>query len=150
MAKSSANDSPVDVPAVPSVTDKGDGGSSPRLQGLDSNPQGAFGPRVWRAFRDNVTHIYDTVSLPDPSEEARFTLSSRTYATPRGILMRCEGTAFIMTRAGSDTQGHLRLLDFLGEETKASSVLVVSSRNKPWPGAIAYAGCVRTNCLENL
>ena len=98
MAKSSANDSPADVPAKPSVTDNGDGGSSPKLRGLDSNPQGAFGPRVWQAFRDSVAHIYDTVSLPDPSDEARFTLSSRTYATPRGILMRCEGTAFSMTR----------------------------------------------------
>ena len=98
MAKSSANSSQSVVPAVPSVTDKGDGGSSPKLRGLDSNPQGAFGPRVWQAFRDTVAHIYDTVSLPDPSEEARFALSSRTYATPRGILMRCEGTAFIMTR----------------------------------------------------
>jgi AraC-like DNA-binding protein len=65
---------------------------------MDSNPQGHFGPRFWQAFRDSVGHIYDTVSLPDPSEEARFTLSTRTYATPRGILMRCEGTAFIMTR----------------------------------------------------
>jgi AraC-like DNA-binding protein len=98
MAKSSANDSQTDVPADLSVTDRGDGGASPKLRGLDSNPQGAFGPRVWQAFRDSVAHIYDTVSLPDPSEEARFTLSSRTYATPRGILMRCEGTAFIMTR----------------------------------------------------
>jgi AraC-like DNA-binding protein len=98
MAKSSANSSQSVVPAVPSVTDKGDGGSSPKLRGLDSNPQGASGPRVWQAFRDSVAHIYDTVSLPDPSDEARFTLSSRTYATPRGILMRCEGTAFIMTR----------------------------------------------------
>src|SRR5712691_9160201 len=98
MAKTSANDSQAVVPAVPPVTANGDGGSSPKLRGLDSNPQGAFGPRVWQAFRDSVAHIYDTVSLPDPSEEARFTLSSRTYATPRGILMRCEGTAFIMTR----------------------------------------------------
>jgi len=43
------------------------------------------GPRFWQAFRDSVAHIYDTVSLPDPSEEARFTLSTRAYATPRGI-----------------------------------------------------------------
>jgi AraC-like DNA-binding protein len=98
MAKSSANSSQSAVPAVPSVTGKGDGGSSPKLRGLDSNPQGAFGPRIWQAFRNSVAHIYDTVSLSDPSEEARFTLSSRTYATPRGILMRCEGTAVIMTR----------------------------------------------------
>jgi len=49
-------------------------------------------------FRGSVGHIYDTVSLPDPSEEARFTLGTRSYATPRGILMRCEGTAVIMSR----------------------------------------------------
>jgi AraC-like DNA-binding protein len=67
------------------------------LRGLDSNPQGDFGPRLWQAFRDTLTHLY-TVSLPDPSEEARFTLATRTYATPQGILMRCQGTAFIMTR----------------------------------------------------
>jgi AraC-like DNA-binding protein len=98
MAKTGANNSQAVVPAVLSGMDKGDGGSSPRLRGMDSNPQGAFGPQVWRAFRDGVAHIYDTVSLPDPSEEARFALSTRTYATPRGILMRCEGTAFTMTR----------------------------------------------------
>jgi AraC-like DNA-binding protein len=98
MAKTSANNSQAVVPGVPPVTDKGDSGSSPKLRGLDSNPQGHFGPRYWQAFRDSVAHIYDAVSLPDPSEEARFTLSTRTYATPRGILMRCEGTAFIMTR----------------------------------------------------
>ena len=98
MAKSSANDSPADVPAELSVTDKGDGGSPPKLKGMDSNPQGAFGPRFWRAFRDTVTHIYDSVSLPDPSEEARFTLATRTYLTPRAVLMRCQGTAFTMTR----------------------------------------------------
>jgi hypothetical protein len=46
MAKSSANDSQTDVPADLSVTDRGDGGASPKLRGLDSNPQGAFGPRV--------------------------------------------------------------------------------------------------------
>ena len=98
MAKSNANVSPAAAPSMASVTDKGAGGSSPKLQGFDSNPQGHFGPRYWQAFRDTVAHIYDTVSLPDPSEEARFTVSGRTYATPRGILMRCEGTAFIMTR----------------------------------------------------
>jgi AraC-like DNA-binding protein len=98
MAKNSTNVSQTDVPAEPSATDKRDGRSSPKLRGLDSNPQGAFGPRFWQTFRDSVAHIYDTVSLPDPSEEARFTLSTRSYATPQGILMRCEGTAFIMTR----------------------------------------------------
>jgi len=54
-----------------SVTDKSNGGSSPRLRGLDSNPQGAFGPRMWQAFRDTVRHIYDTVSLPDPSNPSQ-------------------------------------------------------------------------------
>jgi AraC-like DNA-binding protein len=98
MGKSSANVSQTDVPAVPSVAGKGDGSSSPKLRGLDSNPQGAFGPRFWHAFRDTVVHLYDTVLLPDPSEEARFTLSTRTYPTPRAVLMRCQGTAFIMTR----------------------------------------------------
>jgi AraC-like DNA-binding protein len=98
MTKSTANASQTEVPAELSVTDRGDGSSPPKLQGLDSNPQGYFGPRYWQAFRDSVAHIYDTVSLPDPSEEARFTLSTRTYSTPRGVLMRCEGTAFTMTR----------------------------------------------------
>src|SRR5262249_37723785 len=98
MAKNGSIDSQGDLPTAPSVTDGADSGSSPRLRGLDSNPEGHFGPRCWQAVRDSVAHIYDTVSLPDPSEEARFTLSGRTYATPRGILMRCEGTAFSMTR----------------------------------------------------
>jgi AraC-like DNA-binding protein len=90
--------SQVDVPSKPSVTNNnGDGGSSPKLQGLDSNPQGEFGPRFWQAFRDTFAHIY-TLSLPDPSEEARFTLSTRTYQTPNAILMRSQGTAFIMAR----------------------------------------------------
>jgi AraC-like DNA-binding protein len=70
---------------------------SPKLRGLDSNPQGVFGPRFWQAFRHTVTHLY-TVSLPDPSEEARFTLSTRSYAAPHAMLMHCQGTAFIMTR----------------------------------------------------
>jgi AraC-like DNA-binding protein len=99
MAKRSTNGSQANVPAALSLTDKaGSGRSPPKLRGLDSNPQRAFGPRFWQAFRDSVAHIYDTVSLPHPSEEARFTLSTRTYATPRGMLMRCQGTAFIMTR----------------------------------------------------
>jgi AraC-like DNA-binding protein len=96
MAKSSANDSRARFPAA-SVSDKRAGDLSPKLQGLDSNPQGEFGPRFWQAFRDTFAHIY-TLSLPDPSEEARFTLSTRTYHTPRAILMGSEGTAFIMTR----------------------------------------------------
>jgi AraC-like DNA-binding protein len=98
MAKSSTNGSKANVASAQPVTNKSAAGLSPKLRGLDSNPQGHFGPRIWQAFRDSVAHIYDTVSLPDPSEEARFTLSTRTYATPRGILMHCEGTALIMTR----------------------------------------------------
>ena len=80
------------------MTEKSRGGSSPGLKGLDGNPQGDLGPRFWRAFRDSVAHLY-TVSLPDPSEEARFTRSARSYATPRAILMRTRGTAFAMTRS---------------------------------------------------
>jgi AraC-like DNA-binding protein len=97
MAKTSAEASQTNVPAEPSVAGKRDGGSSPRLQGLNSNPQGEFGPQFWQAFRDTFAHIY-TLSLPDPSEEARFTLSTHTYHMPSAILMRCQGTAFIMTR----------------------------------------------------
>src|SRR5580698_2310642 len=98
MAEDSANDGQANVPAEASVTGGGSSGLSPKLRGLDSNPQGAFGPRFWQAFRDTVVHLYDTVALPDPCEEARFTLSTRTYPTPRAILMRCQGTAFTMTR----------------------------------------------------
>lgn len=83
--------------AAPALTGKANGGSSPKLRGLDGNPQGAFGPQFWQAFRESVAHLH-TVSLPDPSEEARFTLSTRTYATPQAMLMRCRGTAFTMTR----------------------------------------------------
>jgi len=97
MAKSSATNPQADAPAKLSVADKGSGGSSPKLQGLDSNPQGESGPRFWQAFRDTFAHIY-ALSLPDPSEEARFTLSTRTYHTPRAILMHSQGTAFTMTR----------------------------------------------------
>ncbi|MGE0503384.1 MAG: helix-turn-helix domain-containing protein [Rhizobiaceae bacterium] len=70
---------------------------SPRLQGLDSNPNSEIGPRFWREFCESFAHIY-TLSLPAPSEEARFTISTRTYQTPRAILMRSQGTRFIMTR----------------------------------------------------
>jgi AraC-like DNA-binding protein len=79
------------------MADRGDRGSPPKLQGLDGNPEAEFGPHVWQACRDTLAHIY-TLSLPTPSEEARFTLSTRTYYTPRAILMRSQGTAFIMTR----------------------------------------------------
>lgn len=98
MAKSTTGGSQTLGPTAVSRTHNGDRGSSPKLRGMDSNPQGAFGPRFWQAFRDTLTHLYDTVSLPDPSEEARFTLATRTYPTPRAILMRCQGTAFTMTR----------------------------------------------------
>ena len=98
MAKSTTNGSQAPGPTALSRTDNGDRSAPPKLRGMDSNPQGASGPRFWRAFRDTLTHLYDTVSLPDPSEEARFTLSTRTYPTPRAILMRCQGTAFTMTR----------------------------------------------------
>jgi len=96
MAKSRENISQTLVPAELSVMDKGDDGS-PRLRGLDTNPQGEFGPLLWQAFRDTVVHLY-TMTLPHPSEEARFTLSTRTYPTPRAILMRTQGTAITMSR----------------------------------------------------
>ena len=91
------NGSQANVPAASSATDKADDGAPPRLQGLDSNPQNYGGPPVWRAFRDSVAHLY-TMSLPGPSEEERFALATRTYPTPRAILMHCKGTGFIMTR----------------------------------------------------
>jgi AraC-like DNA-binding protein len=98
MAKSSADDSQTEVPPKPAGTGQGEGGSSPKLKALDSNPQGASGPRMWQAFRDTVLHLYDTVSLPEPAEEARFTLATRTYPMPRSILLHNRGTAFTMTR----------------------------------------------------
>jgi AraC-like DNA-binding protein len=115
-AKKSANGSPAVVPAVPSPADKGDQGSSPKLRGIDSNPEGHCGPQLWQAFQDTVAHLY-TLSLPAPSEEARFALSTRTYATPQGILMRCQGTAFIMTRGpGLIARGADQVLIFLQTE----------------------------------
>ena len=98
MTGSGANGSQVGV--LP-ATNKADGDSSPKLRGLDGNPQGAFGPQLWQAFCATLTHLY-TMSLPDPAEEARFTLSTRTYATPQAILMRSQGTAFIMTRGPAE------------------------------------------------
>jgi AraC-like DNA-binding protein len=98
MARNRANSSKSDVFAGTSTTGKADNGSSPRLQGLDSNPQSAFGPQVWQAFRNSVAHIYDTVSLVDPADEARFTLATRTYPLPHAVLMDCKGTAFKITR----------------------------------------------------
>jgi AraC-like DNA-binding protein len=98
MAKRSTDVSQTDVPALLSSPDQSDGRASAKLRGLDTNPQRDCGPRIWHVFRDSVAHVYDTVSLPTPAEEARFTLATRSYATPRGILMRCEGTAVIMSR----------------------------------------------------
>src|ERR1700733_3314951 len=101
MAEGSANGLQADV------------GVSPKLQGLDSNPEGHFGPLLWQAFRDNVTPLY-AVSLPDPSEEGRFSLSTRAYATPRGILRHCRGTALTMTRGPEQiTRGADQLLIYL-------------------------------------
>ena len=97
MAKNNGNGSKANLPAKQAVADKGDGGSPPKLQRLDSNPRGEFGPQYWHAFRESFAHIY-ALSLPDPSQEARFTISTRTYHTPSAILMRSEGTAFIMAR----------------------------------------------------
>jgi AraC-like DNA-binding protein len=97
MTKSSTNVSQTDIPAELAAPDNGGGSAAPRLRGLDTNPQCDSGPLIWQAFRDSVAHLY-TLSLPVPSAEARFTLSTRTYPTPHGILMRCQGTGFIMTR----------------------------------------------------
>ena len=97
MAESRINVSQTDLSAELSAPANGEG-AFPRLRGLDTNPRCDCGPLIWQAFRDSVAHLY-TVSLSDPSEEARFTLSTRTYPTPHGILMRCQGTGFSMTRA---------------------------------------------------
>ncbi|MEI9924540.1 MAG: hypothetical protein WDN50_14310 [Bradyrhizobium sp.] len=91
--KSAAAFRKMKLPAASLTKDKGGDDLSPRLQGFDSNPQRNFGPPLWRAFRDSLAHLY-TLSLPDPLEEERFSLSSRTYATPRAIVMHCKGTAF--------------------------------------------------------
>lgn len=112
----SANSSQAVVPAGPSATAKGGQGSSAKLQGFDGNPEGHFGPQLWRAFQNTIGHLY-TVSLPAPSDEARFTVSSRTYATPQGMLMRSQGTAFIMTRGpGLIARGADQLLILLQTE----------------------------------
>lgn len=59
---------------------RAENGDPPKLQGLDTNSQGEFGLRFWQSFRDSLAHLY-TVSLADPLEEARFSLSSRTHPT---------------------------------------------------------------------
>ena len=64
---------------------------------MDSNPQGAFGPRFWQAFRDTVTHIYDAVSLPDPSEGHASPSPPAPIHAPSDP-DALSGTAFTMTR----------------------------------------------------
>jgi AraC-like DNA-binding protein len=113
MAEGSANGLQANAPAAPFLTGNGEADLSCKLRGLDSNPEGHFGPRLWQAFRDNVAPLY-AVSLPDPSEEARFRLSTRAYATPRAILRRCQGTAFTMTRGPAQiARGADQLLIYL-------------------------------------
>jgi hypothetical protein len=84
MAEDSANDGQANVPAEASAT-----GTAIRRALLARGSGKPFA---------TPSCTFDTVALPDPSEEARFTLSTRTYPTPRAILMRCQGTAFTMTR----------------------------------------------------
>jgi AraC-like DNA-binding protein len=116
MVDSKTNLSKTAVPAVLPRKDGRERDTSPKLQGLDSNIQRAFGPQIWRAFRDTLTHLY-TVSLPVPSDEERFTLVSRTYPTPRAILMRTEGTGFTMTRGAAQIAlGADQLIIYLGLE----------------------------------
>ena len=98
MVRRSSKVSPNSASMARAGADNGDGGSAPKLQALDCNPQDTFGPRLWPAFCESVGHLFDILSLPRPSDEARFTFATRTYATPRGILMRCCGTAFIVAR----------------------------------------------------
>jgi AraC-like DNA-binding protein len=98
MPRRAANVPQTDTSAERSGADESNGSSPPKLRGLDSNPQGDFGPRFWRAFCDSVGHLFDSLLLPHPAGEAHFTLATRTYATPRGTLMRCQGTAFTVTR----------------------------------------------------
>lgn len=81
-------------------------GDPPKLKGLNSSSQGGFGPRFRQAFREALVHLY-TVSPPDPSEQARFTPSSRACPTPRAILMCIQGTAFTMTQGRRLRQGRL-------------------------------------------
>jgi AraC-like DNA-binding protein len=84
----------------------------PRCEGWTAIRKAQF----WQAFRATLVHLY-AVSLPDPSEEARFTLSTRTYPTPRAVLMRTQGTGFIMTRGPAlIAHGADQLLIFLQVE----------------------------------
>jgi AraC-like DNA-binding protein len=94
---------------------------SPKLRRLDSNPQGYFGAPLWQAFRESVAHLF-TVSLPNPLEEARFSLCSRIYAMPQAVMMRSQGTAFIMTRGPAlIARGADQLLIFLQIEGSVDS-----------------------------
>ena len=95
MAKNNGCGSKANLPAKQSVADKGDGGSPPKLQRLDSNPQGNSARNLAGISR-TLTHS-PTLSLPAPLEEARFTLSTRTYHTPSDPDAQ-QGTAFTMTR----------------------------------------------------
>lgn len=128
--------------AEPHVTDKGICGSWPKLQGLDSNPQGESGPQFWQAFRDTFAHIY-TLSLPDPSEEARFTLSTRTYHLPSAILMRSQGTAFIMARGPALVARHAdQLLIYLELEGSCDNDWA-GRRGRVMPGDIQIVDYAR-------
>jgi AraC-like DNA-binding protein len=142
MVKRGATGWQANLPAVPPVTDQGGGGSCPKLRGLDSNPQGAFGPRFWQAFRDTLSHLY-TVSLPDPSEEARFTLSARTYPTPRAVLMHTQGTAFTMTREPARiARGADQLLIYLQREGSCDTDCA-GRRGRIAPGDVAIIDYAR-------
>jgi AraC-like DNA-binding protein len=142
MVKRGANGGQANVPAVPPVMDKGDGGSHSKLRGLDSNPQGAFGPRFWQAFRDTLTHLY-TVSLPAPSEEARFTLSTRTYPAPRAVLMPTRGTAVIMTRGPARiARGADQVLIYLQREGSCDTDCA-GRRGRIEPGDVAIIDYAR-------
>lgn len=143
MTKSTANGSQAPGPAAPSRTGNGDRGTSPKLKGMDGNPQSAFGSRIWQTFRDSVTHIYDAVSLPDPSEEARFTFSTRTYPMPRAILMHCRGTGFTMTRGPAMVaRGGDQLLILLQIEGSVDTNNA-GRRGRREPGDIAIADYAR-------
>jgi AraC-like DNA-binding protein len=118
------------------VTDKSHGSSSPRLKGRDSNPHGHFGPRFWQEFRNTVMRLY-AVSLPDPSEEARFTFSARTYATPRALLRRTQGTAFTMTRSPALVAGGANQLLILLQSEGTVDTDCGARRGRIKPGDVA-------------
>jgi len=143
MAKRGANNSQTNFPVEPTVPDNGVGGAVPKLRALDSNPRDAFGPRLWPAFRDSVVHLFDTLALPHPSDEARFTFATRTYATPRAILMRCRGTAFIVTRGPTvAARGPDQLLIIL--QTEGSADVDYGARHgRREPGDVAIVDYAR-------